>query len=159
MRDTRSRLRHGKLAAKLASQLSVTATDKTTVANLLVLRLTFYILCHSLLFFQKGVVHGQSANAQRARPALGTSQDTASIVLVVKRERRHAAKIEHLRAPLCLPSRSVHCASPPRREEAARAIPRRRRRHDRLVLASHRGEHLRSKQVRSTKKRALSRSL
>ena len=50
MRHATAGLRHGKLAAKLASQLSVTATDKTTVANLLVLRLTFYILCHSLLF-------------------------------------------------------------------------------------------------------------
>ena len=112
-------------------------------------------------FFAQRSCTRQSANAQRAQdqPTVPHKTQHPSFVLVVKRERRHAAEIEHLRAPLSLPSCSVHCVSPPRREEAARAIPRRRRRHDRLVLPSHRGEHLRSKQVRSTKKRALSRSL
>jgi len=56
-------------------------------------------------FFQR--LHtgkAQTRNAQDEPRVPATSQDTASIVLVVKRERRHAAKIEHLRATLSLPS-------------------------------------------------------
>ena len=64
--DTRQAgLRHGKLAAKLASELSLTAADNNfcsidqTVAHLLIMRLTFYILCHYLLFLEVGYhVHG-----------------------------------------------------------------------------------------------------
>ena len=119
-------------------------------------------------FFAQRSCTRQSANAQRAQDQPtrdtvgdGASQDTASIVR--PRCEARAPTCGRDRASSChtlsLPSCSVHCLSPPRREEAARAIPRRRRRHDRLVLPSHRGEHLRSKQVRSTKKRALSRSL